>query len=318
MLKEIEKHLQKRIEAEKRMKLEERERKKKDILLGFFVGLATVLILLFFNIKLAISFASFFVIITLFFFGIYLRIKLKENRKIKGMEDAFPDFLQLMASNLRAGMTIDKAILLSSRPEFAHLDKEILNVGKDIATGKSIETALLDTSKRIKSKKIEKTILLIISGIKAGGNLAILLEETSRNMREREFVEKRAVSNVLMYIIFIFIAVSVGAPLLFSLSSILVETLITLLSGLPSIEASTNMPFTLSSVSFSINFIKYFSLVFIIVIDILASFVLGLVTKGDEKEGLRFLIPMLAISIIIFFLIRIILRGVMASLFLEF
>lgn len=319
MFKEIVKSLQKRMKMEKRTKLEEKDEKKGNVVLrvvlGLSLGLVAVSVSLFLNTNLTISFASFFVISGLFFLGIYFRNRLKEAEKIKKMEDAFPDFLQLMASNLRAGMTIDKAILLSSRPEFAHLDKEILNVGKDIATGKNIETALLDTSKRIKSKKIEKIILLIISGIKAGGNLAVLLEETSRNMREREFVEKRAASNVLMYIIFIFLAVSVGAPVLFSLSSILVETLVNLLSGLPRIEASITVPFTLSSVSVSVNFINYFSLVFMIVIDILASLVLGLVSKGEEKEGLKYLIPILGISLGIFFLIRISLSGFIASMF---
>ena len=110
------------------------------------------------------------------------------------MEEVFPEVISLMASNLRSGMTIDKAMLLSSRPEFAPLDDEILKTGKDIATSKNIERALIDLSKRIGSEKIHKTILLVISGIKAGGDLAILLEETSVSMREREFIQKKAYS----------------------------------------------------------------------------------------------------------------------------
>jgi len=54
------------------------------------------------------------------------------------IETVFPDFLQLVASNLRAGITVDRAMLLSARPEFAPLDKEILQSGRDISTGKPI------------------------------------------------------------------------------------------------------------------------------------------------------------------------------------
>ena len=75
-----------------------------------------------------------------------------------------------MSSNLRAGLTIDRAMLLSSKEEFYPLNEEILKAGKDIATGKSVEFALLEMSKRINSNKIDKTILLIISGIKADLN----------------------------------------------------------------------------------------------------------------------------------------------------
>lgn len=287
------------------------------ILVGILLGSSTVLILLLLNKKMALSFASFFIAVGLFFLYIYFHNKLKELARTKKIESVFPDFLQLMATNLRAGMTIDKAILLSSRPEFAPLDKELLKTGKDITTGKSIETALLDMSKRTNSYKIHKTVLLIISGIRAGGNLATLLEETSINIREKGFVEKRAASNVLMYVIFIFIAASVGAPALFSLSSVLVETLINVLSGLPAIDASqAALPFSLSAISISINFINYFSLIFIVVTNILAALVLGLVSKGEEKQGMKYMVPMLAIALSVFFIIKLLLARFVGGLFI--
>ncbi len=299
-----------------RRRIIEKLKNKKNIVIGFFSGLIASSILLLIYKSLIISIIGLFAVFGLFFLIIYFRLKLRDAAKIKKIESVFPDFLQLMASNLRAGITIDKAILLSSRPEFAPLDREILNVGKDIATGKSIEISLLEMSKRIRSEKIEKTVFLIISGIRAGGNLAILLEGTSRSMREREFVEKKAASNVLMYIIFIFVATSVGAPILFSLSSLLVETLTMTLSSVPSLGDLTyaGLPFTLSSINISINFIKYFSLVFIIVTDILAALVLGLISKGEERQGLKYIGPMIIISVVLFFIVRFTLSGFVKGL----
>ncbi len=297
-------------------KEEEKSKIKRDIIIGIILGLIIgVGIFIFYRnwISSAIAFGVVFVFSILYSY--FYKI-LKESARIRKIESVFPDFLQLMSSNLRAGMTIDRAMLLSSREEFAPLDKEILNTGKDIATGKSIETALMDMSKRIGSEKIEKTILLIISGIRAGGNLAVLLEQTSVNVRERQFVEKKAASNVLMYVIFIFIAVSVGAPVLFSLSGILVETLTNLIGSMPTMETTAQMslPFTLSSVNISTTFVKYFSLVFILFLDILAALIMGLVNKGEEKEGLKYLIPLLLISFGIFFLVRILLSGFISGL----
>ncbi len=309
----------KKVKAKEVSKTREQiEKRRVLILVGAVLGAVSVLILLLLDKRVGISFASFFVVAGLFFLYIHFQKKLKEMGRRKRIELVFPDFLQLMATNLRAGMTIDRAMMFSSRPEFTPLDQEILQTGKDIATGKSIETSLLDMAKRTKSEKIHKTILLIISGIRAGGNLATLLEETSINIRERTFVEKRAASNVLMYVIFIFVAAAVGAPLLFSLSSLLVETLINVLAGLPEVQAASSqssLPFTLSSINISIDFIKYFSIVFIIVINILASLVLGLVSKGEEKEGIRYLIPMLVVSMITFFIVRVLLSRFVAGLF---
>ena len=292
-----------------------KKKRERVIFYGVLIGLITSMIYFVFKREIFSSALILIGIPVIFYLYFHFRTQLKKSERVRKMEDVFPDFLQLMSSNLRAGITIDRSMLLSARPEFSPLDKEINQAGRDIATGKNIEASLRDMSKRINSEKIHKTILLIISGIRAGGNLATLLEETSVNMRERGFVEKRAASNVLMYVIFIFLAVSIGAPLLFSLSSLLVGTLTNILSGLPEVDASLNMPFTLSSVSISVTFIKYFSLAFIIVTDILAALTLGLVSKGEEKEGIKYIIPLLIISISVFFIVRFALEGVMAGLF---
>lgn len=294
-----------------RRKRQQKQRLKIILLLGILLGFVSISTVLFLSKSIGFAFGSFFVVVAFFLAYTHFRNKLKEASVTSKMEDSFPDFLQLMASNLRAGMTIDKALLLSSRPEFDPLDKEIMSVGKDIATGRSLRNALLDMAHRVKSERIEKTVLLILSGINAGGNIAVLLEETASNMRERGFVEKRASSSVLMYLIFIFIAATFGAPFLFSLSTILVETLTNILSSIPEVSETTtmNMPFSFGTIGISINFIVYFSVIFVIVNNLLASRILGLVARGDEKYGIKYLLPMLVISLSVFFIVRILLAG---------
>jgi len=289
----------------------------KNKIIVFILACIIAAALFYFRRNYIISAASFVGFIILVFAYNFFSKSLKESERKNKMEAVFPDFLQLMSSNLRAGMTVSKAMLLSAREEFFPLDSEILRVGKDITTGKETETALIDMSKRIGSDKITKTILLIISGIRAGGNLSVLLEETASNMRERGFIEKRAASNVLMYIIFIFIAVAIAAPALFALSNVLVSVLSSLLKELPaaSTQASVQMPFTMTSVSISPVFINYFSIIFIIMLDVLASMILGLVSKGEEKEGIRYLVPILILSLGIFFAVKLFLSGFLAGLF---
>ncbi len=258
----------------------------------------------FFVPNFLVSVAVFSFIFILLFGYLLIKNKLKLLNDIKKMEDVFPDFISLMASNLRAGMTIDRALLLSSRKEFAPLDEQIVLLGKDIVTGKEMGRAMEDMAFRIGSKKITRTIKLVISGIKSGGNLAVLLEQTAASMRDRNFVEKRAASNVLMYVIFIFFAASGGGPVLFGLSTILVEIMTKLVGGLPK-EGTSSIPFALTSVSISVDFIVYFCLIFVVVSNILASLVLGLVSKGKEREGLKYLIPMVFIGVCVFLVTRI-------------
>ncbi len=244
----------------------------------------------------------------------YANEKLAESKKIKKMEEVFPDFLELMSSNLRAGMTIDRALLASSREEFSPLDLEIVKLGKDIATGKNIEQALKEMADRIQSEKIKRTLLVIISGIKAGGNLATLLEETAVHARERGFVEKRAASNVLMYVLFIFFALAVGAPVLFGLSAALVDIITSLLATIPPMEnTNLQLPFTLTSISISTRFIMYFSIIFIIVTDILGSLVIGAVSKGEEKAGIKYIVPLIAVGLTLFLVVKYVLLNYFAD-----
>lgn len=235
--------------------------------------------------------------------------KLAESQKIKTMEVVFPDFLQLISSNLKAGIPIDKAIVISSRKEFSPLDEQINQFGRDIVTGKPVELAMKEMSIRIGSEKISKTINLIITGMRSGGNLATLLEQTSANLKERQYVEKRAASNIIMYIILILFAVGVGAPILFSLSTVLVGVLTKILGGIPEVQTSIATPFAFTSISISSTFITYFAVFFITTIDILGSMVIGLVQKGEEREGLRYAIPLIVISLTVFFALKFVLAS---------
>ncbi|MGV8131322.1 MAG: type II secretion system F family protein [Candidatus Pacearchaeota archaeon] len=235
--------------------------------------------------------------------------KLAESQKIRMMEVVFPDFLQLISSNLKAGIPIDKAIVISSRKEFSPLDEQINQFGRDIVTGKPVELAMKEMSVRINSEKISKTINLIITGMRSGGNLATLLEQTSANLKERQYVEKRAASNIIMYIILILFAVGVGAPILFSLSTVLVGVLTQILSGIPEVQTSIATPFAFTSINISSTFITYFAVFFIITIDILGSMVIGLVQKGEEREGLKYAIPLILLSLTMFFLLKVVLAS---------
>ncbi len=286
----------------------------REIIISFAIASVIGIVYLIFSwnfISSLIVFALFFVAVEIY---LVIRIRLTKRARIRQMELVFPDFIELMASNLRAGMTIDKALLLSSRKEFNPLDQEILLLGKDILTGKEITRALRDLSYRIKSEKVDKTLDVIITGIRSGGNLAVLLEETALNMRERLFIEKRAASNVLMYLIFIFFAVAVGAPTLFALSATLVQVFSSIIGDLPAIETSIVVPISLTSISIPMSFIKYFSIIFLIAIDILASMLLGLVNKGEEREGIKYLIPLIAASLGIYFAVRAILSNYFADI----
>jgi pilus assembly protein TadC len=238
------------------------------------------------------------------------------DQKSTFVESVLPDALQLMASNLRAGLTTDRALLLSARPEFGPLKDELNTVGKEIATGKEISVALQEMTKRIKSDAFERTIALIISGMKSGGDLASLLEQTSEYLRNQAIVDKKIRSSVQMYVIFIFSAIAVGAPMLFALSSVLVKIISVNIAAIdiPE-EAITAVPLTFGGVSVSSGFILTYTVISLLTSSILGSLVLGLIGKGKEKGGIVYIPVLIFLTLTIFFVTRKILTTMFSGLF---
>src|SRR3989344_4543891 len=136
------------------------------------------------------------VIIFIFYIiTIYMILIVKSNKKSKEIELVLPDALQLMSGNLRAGLTTDRALLLSSREEFGALKTEIDTIGKEITSGKELETSLMNLTKRVRSSRLVKAIYLIVSGLKAGGELADLLDQTAENLRNEKVIDEKVKSN---------------------------------------------------------------------------------------------------------------------------
>jgi archaellum biogenesis protein FlaJ (TadC family) len=221
-----------------------------------------------------------------------------------------------MASNLRAGLTTDKALLLAARPEFGPFQEEINRIGKEITMGKDVGKALLDITERIKSDRLSKTMELVASGLRSGGELASLLEQTAKNLRQEGLVDSRIRANVMMYVIFVFAAVCFGAPLLFGLGTFLVEVLTTNLQSMNIPEGTLGgaLPMSFTETSVSIDFVIKYSITFLVTSSILGSFILGLISKGKERDGIKFIPILVAASLTLFFVIRLIVRNMLSGL----
>ena len=286
--------------------------------LGFFLILSlTISFAMALGLKLIFGYSQYLVFFISFIVlqvAAYFTFSLKADANGKLVENILPDALRLMSSNLRAGLTVDRALLLSARPEFGILSDEIKNVGKKLSLGENIEKALMEISENIRSERLSKTILIIVSGLRSGGELVDLLDQISSNLRQKIFLDERIKSNILMYVIFIFAAISFGAPILFGFSSFLVNILEKNLE-LIEIPEGTAFPISFAGVTVPSSFIIKFSIISLITTSILGSLVLGLISKGSEKAGFRYMPFLIAITLTVFFLSRLFVKVMLGGLF---
>jgi len=245
------------------------------------------------------------------------------DSRAEEIEKILPDALQLMGANIRAGMTIDRAIWLSARPEFGVFEDEIKRVGAKTVAGKPIEKALMEMTKRIKSDILEKTVKLIIEGIAAGGEIANLMEEIANNIRVTRSLKKEIKSSVVTYSIFILFAAVIGAPALFSIGLFFVETMTKLWTPevLGGVEAGSGFAgggffSKATGPQVTPTQLFWFAIASLMVMTFFGSLIIGLIQSGKEKIGLKFIPLLMSGAIIVFFVVHFVISLIFGGFFL--
>lgn len=245
-----------------------------------------------------------FIIVFVMLHGMLL---LAVQGRARFVEDVLPDALQLMAANCRAGYIPNRALLLSARPEFGPLSEAIKMAGKEMATGMPLDQSLRIIPQKIKSEILGRTMKLIIEGNSAGGQFASLLDETAEDIRRVKAIKSEVAANIVMYSIFIGFAGCVGAPALYALSGHLVTTISSMSERvqMPE-EVSGNMPKMMgfSGLSISSDFLFMFSLAAITITTAFGGMIIGLISSGELRTGIKYVPVMVSASLAIFFVAR--------------
>ena len=227
------------------------------------------------------------------------------DKRANFTDEVLPDALRLISSNIRSGLTPDKALLLAARPEFGPLEMEIRSSAKLTMSGEPIDYAIRNISKTINSKALRHVTDLLAEGIARGGNLPSLLDGLANDIRQTKILKKEVHAVVMMYAIFIFFAAGIGAPLLYGISSFLVGTMEDIGSRVNVQEFPTSMRF----MSFQgINLTQEFLIIYVSlslgITSVFGGMLIGLIQEGTEKAGFKYIPIILGLSLSIFFITR--------------
>lgn len=234
----------------------------------------------------------------------YITVDLKIFKRKVGIEEVLPDFLQLTASNIKAGMTIDKALWFAVRPRFGVLAKEIETVAKETMGGADLKIALENFAARYDSAILKRSISMLNEGIEAGGEIGDLLNRIALNIQEQKSLMKEMSANVTTYTIFISFATVVAAPFLFALSGVLIEVVQNLGSALGSATnaaASAGIALRFTGTGVSQSDFKIFAAFSLAMTSFFSAIMVSTIKKGNAKSGVRYIPLFIVISLTIYF-----------------
>ena len=240
------------------------------------------------------SFLSWFSIqlffVALFIMLVYFYMDLKIYYRTKRMEEQLPDFLQILSSNLKGGLTFERALWASIKPRFDVLGNEMAKASKKVMTGYDISRALIELSDKYDSLMLRRTVDLMISEVESGGNVSELIDRLVDNLKETKALKDEMSASAISYVIFISIIVIIISPLLFALSFHLLQLLIRFVDRLAVTTANVqSLPFTFSKTNVNPEDFRQFSVIALFVISLFSSMIVAIVEKDSVKGGIKYI-----------------------------
>ena len=234
-------------------------------------------------------------------FAFYLMIYYSIVSRAEQVERVLPEFLLMIAANLRAGMTPFNAFRRSATAELGPLEKEIQIAAVKAGSSQSLAEALSSISDRIDSEVLERTITLFEKSVRSGGQIAELLTAISEEVRRNQELKADLITSTRSYTMFLFFIILVVSPCLLAVSAQFLD-IYSGIKGQFSGEAieGYSLPFFSGEVVINSDYAIFISYMSLVGTAFFASVLMGVISRGKILYGVKYF-PLLAIGSIIVF-----------------
>lgn len=121
----------------------------------------------------------------------YLWLRRKKKKRIERFEENFPDAIDLLARAIRAGHAVSTGFQMVSEEIAGPVAQEFRIVFEEQRYGLPVEESLLGLVDRVDSMDVKIFVTAILIQREVGGNLAEILDNISRTIRERFKIQRQ-------------------------------------------------------------------------------------------------------------------------------
>ncbi len=257
----------------------------------------------------------------------YVLLETTADSRAREIEFILPDALQIISSNIRAGMTLENAVWNAARPEFGAFRDEIKRVSASSFGGTPIQKTLSDMAKRVRSPVLERSVALIVHGIGLGGEMAPLLDEVSKDIRNARQLADEIATATMTYTIFVLMAALVVSPVLFSVTvqyAKMNEKVLYQQQSRPSATQSLTQSagisgfgrpsIALTSGGIKSESVEAFAIATIAMTAFFAALITEMISRGNFWNGLRFAPLFSIVALAIFYFASFVLASAMGTI----
>ncbi|MCW1296879.1 MAG: type II secretion system F family protein [Candidatus Parvarchaeota archaeon] len=147
----------------------------------------------------------------------YIYVKYSREKRLRLMEEKFPEFLRNLADAKRSGMTLSQAIANNANIDYGPLTDEIKLMSNQLSWGIPFPDVIKMFMKRVSgSKELQRNLAIIFESYYAGGDISDTMDAISQSTNVLREVEKERIATMneqvtVMYIVhFVFIVILIA------------------------------------------------------------------------------------------------------------
>ena len=149
------------------------------------------------------------------------------------LDNNIPKFLREVADASRTGLTLVRAIEVSTERKYGSLTDELKRLVRQLSWGATLEDALQSFADRVNTRLARRTAVLLTEVSRAGGNVQEIMDSLQRHVSDLQLIDRERRGQLRQYVAIVYVAVFI---LLF-INVILLKTFFSQLESLQEIQA---------------------------------------------------------------------------------
>jgi len=128
------------------------------------------------------------------------------SRKVLGMQELMPDFLERMAGINQVGLTVAQAIGILVNTSLGLLSYEVRRIKRDMDWGANFTEALVRFEQRVSTPSIARTVTLITKASEMSGQIGEVLSIASSDAKMSEVLKRERLSEMFIYTAIVYLS----------------------------------------------------------------------------------------------------------------
>lgn len=128
-----------------------------------------------------------------------------EHKRVRRLEERFPDFLRDIASSHKGGLTLHQAATIAARGEYGELTPEVRKMADQLSWNVSFGEALERFAERVQTPLVQRAVSLILQADRSGGSTTDILLAAAKDAREIKNLENERRTTMGLYTVVVYV-----------------------------------------------------------------------------------------------------------------